>query len=383
MLLQSLIGALLGELRWEGGKDSQPPLLNGRVVAYAPQEPFIFDGSVRENIVHLAKTVDESRYRRVVRACALDQDLEEMQDGDGTMLGSRGFQLSGGQRARVALARCCFLEADVYIWDMTLSALDADSARHVFDAVMGPDGMLSASTRILVSHAAHLCDRADNWIRLSATGRLLSSTSSAALASLVQSEPVADRLPKPIVPAVERAVARTATSLVRDEMDKTLSATRSVSWYICFSGVRIPIVVCCLIVMSQIAVLSLGASTERPGSPYSHSVVVAAALTGMFPMLQDLFLAHWASRADAQPGRYLLLLLCISAATTVLQMGKQLLGSLQSVRIATDMHKEMLASLFAARTSFYDNAPVGQLLKYGGRAFALRRRSAGLHCSAH
>jgi ABC-type iron transport system FetAB ATPase subunit len=256
---QSVLGALLGEMSWSDGGDAEarPPVLNCDAVAYAPQEPFIFDGSLRENVVHFTAPFDDARYRRVLKACALERDLREMKDGDTTLLGSRGFQLSGGQRARVALARACYMDAEVYFADMTFSALDAEVAREVFDATFAPGGILGLRTRVLVTHSEILCEQADHVIRLTESGSISSGPPEGPFLN------AADHIPRGASAKASQEASKegieTAARLVADEMEHAeLGAGRSATWYIFFSGLTVPILVGILTVLSQVAVLGLG-----------------------------------------------------------------------------------------------------------------------------
>ncbi|KAI9360842.1 hypothetical protein DFJ73DRAFT_897188 [Zopfochytrium polystomum] len=137
------------------------PVLKG-AVAYASQKPWIFNGTVRENIL-FNLPFDAAWYARVLDACALRADLAQLAAGDATELGSKGGTLSGGQKARIALARAAYRRASVYLLDDPLSALDAHVARTVFDRVIGPRGLLAGATRVLVTHAVKFvpyCDAA-------------------------------------------------------------------------------------------------------------------------------------------------------------------------------------------------------------------------------
>ena len=100
-------------------------------VSYAPQEPWVFSGSVRQNIL-FGRPMDGDRYARTVRACALEPDLAAWAHGDRTLVGEKGVALSGGQKARVSLARAVYREADVYLLDDPLSAVDARVVRLLF-----------------------------------------------------------------------------------------------------------------------------------------------------------------------------------------------------------------------------------------------------------
>ena len=100
-------------------------------ISYAPQEPWVFSGSVRQNIL-FGREMDGDRYARTVRACALEPDLAAWAHGDRTLVGEKGVALSGGQKARVSLARAVYREADVYLLDDPLSAVDARVVRLLF-----------------------------------------------------------------------------------------------------------------------------------------------------------------------------------------------------------------------------------------------------------
>ena len=89
-----------------------------------PQQPWIVNATVRENVL-MGAAFEGARYRRTLRACALEADLARMDDGDATEIGERGVTLSGGQRLRVALARACYSDCSLVLLDDPLSAVDA------------------------------------------------------------------------------------------------------------------------------------------------------------------------------------------------------------------------------------------------------------------
>ena len=99
------------------------------------------------------------RYEAVIAACALQTDLEMLPAGDQSEIGEKGINLSGGQRSRVALARACYADADVYLLDDPLSAVDAHVGRHLFDSCLC--SLLAGKTRILVTHQLHYLPAAD------------------------------------------------------------------------------------------------------------------------------------------------------------------------------------------------------------------------------
>ena len=101
-------------------------------LSYSPQEAWVFSGSVRANIL-FGEKFDENRYWEVVEACALIHDFDQWENGDATLVGERGVALSGGQKARVNLARACYRSHQVILLDDPLSAVDAHVGKHLFE----------------------------------------------------------------------------------------------------------------------------------------------------------------------------------------------------------------------------------------------------------
>ncbi|XP_055848459.1 ATP-binding cassette sub-family C member 4 [Episyrphus balteatus] len=163
----SLLQLLLGEL----------PIIDGNVlihgdISYASQEPWLFTGTVRSNIL-FGETYDRKRYHDITRCCALAADFEQLPNGDKTIVGERGASLSGGQRARISLARAIYKQAAIYLFDDPLSAVDAHVGKHLFDEVIGPRSRLAneKSTRLLVTHQVHFLTEAD-WIVIIEDGKI-------------------------------------------------------------------------------------------------------------------------------------------------------------------------------------------------------------------
>ncbi|XP_067619706.1 probable multidrug resistance-associated protein lethal(2)03659 [Eurosta solidaginis] len=140
----TLLNALLGEVKINQGKI----VINGKV-SYAGQEPWVFEGTVRDNIVFV-DSYNERRYKKVIKACSLERDLELMSNGDLTIVGERGVSLSGGQKARVNLARAIYHKADIYLLDDPLSAVDTHVGKHIFERCITE--FLNDKIVILVTH---------------------------------------------------------------------------------------------------------------------------------------------------------------------------------------------------------------------------------------
>ncbi|XP_037709040.1 probable multidrug resistance-associated protein lethal(2)03659 [Drosophila subpulchrella] len=154
----SLIQAILGELKAEFGRVK----VNGSI-SYSSQEPWLFSGTVRQNIL-FGQPMDRRRYAKVVQKCALERDFEILPLKDKTIVGERGAALSGGQRARIGLARAVYREASIYLLDDPLSAVDTNVARHLFEQCIC--GYLRGSTVVLVTHQQQFLQLADQIVIL-------------------------------------------------------------------------------------------------------------------------------------------------------------------------------------------------------------------------
>uniref|UniRef100_A0A914EEQ2 Multidrug resistance-associated protein 1 n=1 Tax=Acrobeloides nanus TaxID=290746 RepID=A0A914EEQ2_9BILA len=170
----SLLMSLLGEME----------KLNGYVrvdgnVAYVPQQPWVQNQTVRQNIVFGAD-YDENLYLRVLDQSCLHQDLAMLSMGDQTEIGEKGINLSGGQKARISLARAIYQNRDIYLLDDPLSAVDSHVGAQLFENVIGPNGLLKNKTRILVTHELSYLKYTDRIIIMDG-GRIVNEGSYAEL----------------------------------------------------------------------------------------------------------------------------------------------------------------------------------------------------------
>ncbi|KAF9358684.1 hypothetical protein BGX34_008810, partial [Mortierella sp. NVP85] len=152
----SLLSAIIGDMYKRQGAVK----IYGSV-AYVPQQAWIINATVRDNII-FGKPFDQERYDRVLSASGLLPDLEILAAGDMTEIGERGINLSGGQKQRVSLARAAYQDADVYLLDDPLSAVDAHVDQHLWENLIGPQGMLKAKTRLLITHGIHHLSEVDH-----------------------------------------------------------------------------------------------------------------------------------------------------------------------------------------------------------------------------
>ena len=203
----SLLMALLGEMTLVDGSVMLPSgnsredlRLNPATgltesVAYCAQQAWLVNDTVKQNIV-FASPWNQDRYETVLAACALKRDLEILDGGDSTLVGEKGITLSGGQKQRISLARALYCNSRHILLDDCLSAVDSETAKHLFEnCIMGP--LMLHRTCILVTHNVALCvPRSDHVIvldngRIKAQGSPDEVISSGALGEdLVRSKPV-------------------------------------------------------------------------------------------------------------------------------------------------------------------------------------------------
>ncbi|ODQ80199.1 hypothetical protein BABINDRAFT_161174 [Babjeviella inositovora NRRL Y-12698] len=164
----SLVQAILGDLY-----KSQGTVVTHGKIAYTSQVAWIMNGTVKENILFGHK-YDPAFYQQVLKACALTVDLQILPEGDATEVGEKGISLSGGQKARLSLARAVYSRADIYLLDDPLSAVDEHVGRHLIDHVLGPNGLLSHKCKILATNSISVLEIA-NHISMVSGGEIVES----------------------------------------------------------------------------------------------------------------------------------------------------------------------------------------------------------------
>lgn len=178
----SMLMALLGEMTIMNGRvylpggrsreDVQPDPETGlkETCAYVAQQAWLVNGTIKENILFSAP-FDPKRYRDAIVACALERDLEILDNGDETLVGEKGITLSGGQKQRISLARAVYSDSKHVLLDDCLSAVDSHTAQWIFNnCIMGP--LMKHRTCILVSHNISLCVPASDFVVMMNNGRI-------------------------------------------------------------------------------------------------------------------------------------------------------------------------------------------------------------------
>ncbi|KAF9981243.1 hypothetical protein BGZ75_007515 [Mortierella antarctica] len=154
----SLLSAMIGEMYKRSGS-----VKTFGSIAYVPQQAWIINATLRDNII-FGKPFDQEKYDRILFASGLLPDLEMFANGSETEIGERGINMSGGQKQRISLARAAYQDADVYLLDDPLSAVDAHVDHHLWQHLIGPSGLLNNKTRVLVTHGVHHLEYVDHIV---------------------------------------------------------------------------------------------------------------------------------------------------------------------------------------------------------------------------
>ncbi|KAI0009038.1 P-loop containing nucleoside triphosphate hydrolase protein, partial [Xylariaceae sp. FL0662B] len=178
----SMLMALLGEMTLTHGnvylpggrsrEDVRPDPATGlaETCAYVAQTAWLVNANIRENILFSAP-YDEKRYKSVLVACALERDLEILDNGDETLVGENGITMSGGQKQRISLARAVYSNSRHLLLDDCLSAVDSHTAKWIFaNCIKGP--LMYNRTCILVTHNTTLCAPSSEYVVLLDNGRV-------------------------------------------------------------------------------------------------------------------------------------------------------------------------------------------------------------------
>ncbi|KAI1286826.1 Multidrug resistance-associated protein 1 [Halotydeus destructor] len=334
----SLISAILGNMFTLKGT-----CVTTGDLTYVPQSSWIQNATIKKNITFTGE-FDASRYGRVVSACALDEDLKILPAGDETEIGERGINLSGGQKQRVSLARAVYSNRDIYLLDDTLSAVDANVGNHLFEHVIGQNGLLRNKTRILVTHNLALLPYVDDIIIMKG-GRIDFQGS---YETLMQVYP---NLTKDIGDQVERdekqpeVTEKNANHSKSRLVGKEGMNSKSVMWKV-FS--------------TYVASVSW--------KKLSLFTLVFAAKT-VLAVLASLWLGLWASDSANEESTSPTLRnsrLFVYAGLGVGQLLTGLIVTYLLLSIIADaakaLHSQMLSRILRAPMSFFDTTPTGRIL---------------------
>lgn len=163
----TLLNAILGEVPHATGTIT----LNRDELGYCSQTPWLTNATARENIIGMC-AFDATWYATVVRACGLDQDFQQLARADEAMVGSNGTTLSGGQKARIGLARLVYSRKRIAVLDDVCSGLDATTEQQVWSSLFGPTGLLAQqeTTVVMATNSINNLSSADHVVVLNTEG---------------------------------------------------------------------------------------------------------------------------------------------------------------------------------------------------------------------
>ncbi|XP_056882198.1 ATP-binding cassette sub-family C member 4-like [Takifugu flavidus] len=370
----SLLSAILGELPHDSGILQA----KGRVT-YAAQQPWVFPGTIRSNIL-FGRELNPNKYETVLKACALKRDLDLLPSGDLTLIGDRGATLSGGQKARVNLARAVYEDADIYLLDDPLSAVDAEVGKHLFEQCIC--GLLKDKCRILVTHQLqHL--RAANHILLLQEGHIVTQgtyrdfqRSGLDVASLMRSDEEQDKY-----------------SQIADLEKQSIHSQKTT----CSFGSLLPPDCSDTEEPPAETVLTMSEETRVEGNVSLHIyykyftagcntlvlmlILLLSVIAEVAYILQDWWLVHWAKEElynstasvagtdiNVTPSHqfnltfYLSIYSGLTAAAVVFGYTRCFLIFHKLVRSAQHLHDSMFHAIIRTSVHFFDVNPIGRIL---------------------
>ncbi|KAK7325305.1 hypothetical protein VNO77_29465 [Canavalia gladiata] len=349
----SLLYSILGEMRLAHGS-----IYSNGSVAYVPQVPWILSGTVRDNIL-FGKSYDPERYTDTLQACALDVDISLMVGGDMAYIGEKGLNLSGGQRARLALARAMYHGSDVVMLDDVLSAVDVQVAQCILhNAILGP--LMQRKTRLLCTHNIQAISSADviivmdkghvKWMGSSADFLISSYTAFSPLNEIdsalqnhrksCSTDVSSKSKEQPFLDTIITHAQEEAEEIVEVELRKEGKVELGVyKSYAVFTGWFITVIICLSAILMQ---------ASRNGN--------------------DLWLSYWVdTTTESGQTRYsvsfylaILCLFCLmNSFFTLVRAFSFAFGGLKA---ATKVHDKLLSKLINAPVQFFDQTPAGRIL---------------------
>ncbi|KAI8897759.1 P-loop containing nucleoside triphosphate hydrolase protein [Globomyces pollinis-pini] len=345
----SLLSAIIGEMRKESGKAT----VYG-TMAYCPQQPWILTATVKDNIL-FGTEYNAERLASVVQTCSLSRDVQEMSDGIDTEIGEKGVNLSGGQKARISLARAVMNDADVYLLDDPLAALDAHVGQSVFEEAI--TGALKNKTVLLVTHQLHLLPFADQVLVLNegriaeaGTFKELMNDSNGLLSHMMkdyhldeheENEDGNEKEPKKVEKQIASAEGK--KSQVDEERNTGSVSTSIYSAYLKAAG----------------------------GTPRLIQLLVLLIIQIAFSASTLIWLSWWTIpegnrpiQLNAMDYNWIYLTLGItSTATSIITLS---FSYYSAYHAATHYHNQALDGILNAPMSFFDTQPIGRILNRMG-----------------
>ncbi|KAH8412794.1 hypothetical protein KR009_005755, partial [Drosophila setifemur] len=356
----SFLSAIVANLQCTDGEVCVQELTTG--FGYVPQSPWLQRGTIRDNIVWGAQ-FDEQWYKTVLHACALEEDLQIL-GGDLIGVGENGRTLSGGQRARVALARAVYQDKKVYLLDDVLSSLDAHVARHIIKHCILR--LLKNKTRIVVTRSIQLFFHANQILQMR-DGQLLPSE------YMTQSIDLDDDLDEEVDDEREHRYRRSSVELSNQDDKKSVDSLLmeesreyghlSGNVFTCYwKAVTTPLAITVLL-----SVLLMQLTRNLSDAWLAYWVTE----TTLDPHSNDTSLEHQLMRPEAvengtdsghTTGFYLSIFTAIAVSNSLVTLARAFLFAYAGIKAAIFMHEQLLKKVMFAKFNFFDITSVGRIL---------------------
>ncbi|KAI9061280.1 P-loop containing nucleoside triphosphate hydrolase protein [Trametes sanguinea] len=349
----SLLMALLGEMHYiPSGPDSYVSLPREGGIAYAAQESWVQNETIKNNILFGAP-YDEVRYNKVLHQCALQRDLSLFDAGDETEVGEKGITLSGGQKARITLARAVYSHAEILLLDDILAALDVHTSKWIVEKCLKGD-LLEGRTIILVTHNVAMVSPVAHFVvDIGSDGRILSQGSlesalarDAHLLSEVKGEQ--EVLEKA---ELELDAEKPEDVTTKQAAGKLVVAEEREEGHVGWTALK----------------LFLGNMSNRPilfWLIYVSGHVIRQSLAN----LQTWYLGYWASQYETHPPQEVQVQHYLSTYTMLLALDMfvfactasyYVFGSLRAARI---VHKQLVTSVLGTTLRWLDKTPTARII---------------------
>ncbi|EJC97738.1 P-loop containing nucleoside triphosphate hydrolase protein [Fomitiporia mediterranea MF3/22] len=352
----SVLLALLGEMYCKPhGVGSWYNLPRDGGIAYAPQESWVLNATIRDNIL-FGEPYNEDRYKKVISQCALERDLALWEAGDLTEVGEKGLTLSGGQKARVTLARALYSSASILLLDDVLAALDVHTAKWIVDKALQGD-LIQGRTVLLVTHNISLAGPiAGHVVVLTRHGTVSAQgTVSEVLNKDSRLRAEAEK---------EREAANQEIESKMDEAIKDKDADSEDS-----KKAAGKLVVAEEKAMGRVELAAILLYVASMGGAFVWISIVGSRLLAMVIMvMQQWFMGYWSNQYETHPAsevpvlRYLFLYAFANLLRYAADFSSQLLWLFRSLRASKIIHSRLLQSIFTSSFRWLDITPVGRIV---------------------
>jgi len=350
----SFLSAILGEMNVK--KNQSVSVSTRGSISYCAQEPWIQNATLRDNIT-FGSAFDQAKYESVLHACALEADIAALPGGDLTEIGERGINLSGGQKARVSLARACYADVDVVVLDDVLSAVDAHVARNITDNCLvrllrdrGKAVVLATHQTLCFSDADKIVVMKDGCIVFQGSFQEAKADEefSMIFGSTIELDTVQSKKDEKMVTSTVERIQETKSAETKHSLIYTEEEGKLTREEITEEGAVT------LAVYLQYA--------KMMGIPMCAVILFVAIGVNGSQVAVNWWLSRWSVSGSSDTGYYLTIYVGIGLGACFLIFVYQITFVIGGLASAAGIHNRMLAAVLKAPMSFFDTTPSGQIL---------------------